>query len=171
MQIKKGKAPNGVGDSRELRASAFRFLPAGSPSLALKYNFSYLVDPASFGTLNLELKPCILLTAYPVTGRAISVHGSVDRWDERAVLRFKVITTETLWLIPFPTPLGPRGPVETPPVLYPRSGRPPRAVASCRGGEFRRRGTRSTNLSNHEANRFALSLSGNLNSTSHGYNG
>jgi len=46
----------------------------------------YLVDPASFGTLNLELKPCILLTAYPLAGGAISVHGSVDRWDERAVL-------------------------------------------------------------------------------------
>jgi len=61
----------------------------------------YLVDPASFGTLNLELKPCILLTAYPATGRAISVHGSVDRWDEGAVLRSQVITTETLWLIPF----------------------------------------------------------------------
>jgi len=55
----------------------------------------------SFGTLNLELKPCILLTAYPATGRAISVHGSVDRWDEGAVLRSQVITTETLWLIPF----------------------------------------------------------------------
>jgi len=64
----------------------------------------------------LELKPCILLTAYPATGRAISVHGSVDRWDEGAVLRSQVITTETLWLIPFlPTlrsgdPAGPRSP-------------------------------------------------------------
>ena len=100
----------------------------------------YLVDPASFGTLNLELKPCILLTAYPATGRAISVHGSVDRWDEGAVLRSQVITTETLWLIPFLPTLRSGDPAG---LLLPR---PPRVA---RGGrELRRRGTRSINRSN-----------------------
>ena len=38
----------------------------------------YLVDPASFGTLNLELKPCKLLSVVP-QGKAFSVYGSVYR--------------------------------------------------------------------------------------------
>lgn len=111
-------------------------------------SFSYLVDPASFGTLNLELKPCILLTAYPATGRAISVHGSVDRWDERAVLHFKVITTETLWLIPFPTPRASCAwkPRRSVPSVRPAAsrGRVPTGVGSFAGGEHE-----VTNLSNH----------------------
>jgi hypothetical protein len=97
-------------------------------SLFLSKHVGYLVDPASFGTLNLELKPCILLTAYPATGRAISVHGSVDRWDEGAVLRSQVITTETLWLIPF---LPNSSELDTPPdCVLPR---PPRACPWGKG--------------------------------------
>jgi len=40
--------------------------------------YCYLVDPASFGTLNLELKPCKLLSVVP-QGKAFSVYGSVYR--------------------------------------------------------------------------------------------
>lgn len=139
----------GSGETRKKKKKKRSARPreGGDPSLPRSRNlwcqlkaFSYLVDPASFGTLNLELKPCILLTAYPATGRAISVHGSVDRWDERAVLHFKVITTETLWLIPFPTPRA-FVRVETPPVRTlgsagrPRGGRAPSGVGSFAGGE------------------------------------